>query len=359
METNLVDCIYEAAAVPELWPEVLARIARRTGGAGASFVTAGRGPIRWVATPELDALIRDFLDDPVSNPRMSDVIERRYPGFVTDHDIFPESLIDSHPFYRDFMRPRGFGWCAGAAFFPPSTDPIILAVEKRYADGPFERRFLPFLEALRPHLARATLLSAQLAIERAQATAEALGRIGLPAAVLDDRHTLRAVNDRFAGLVPDFVLDRREQVVLADKAADALLADALSHLKLGASRATRSIPIRGGEDRLPAVFHLLPVRHAARDVFAMGAAILVATPVEPSSGAGTQVLEALFDLTPTEAAVARLVGDGLTLDDIAARLGVSRNTVRTHLRAVFAKTATARQAELVRLLGSLRPFPAA
>ena len=41
---------------------------------------------------------------------------------------------------------------------------------------------------------------------------------------------------------------------------------------------------------------------------------------------------------------------GLGLDEIADRLGLSRHTTRQHLRQVFQKTATHRQAELVRLL---------
>ena len=42
--------------------------------------------------------------------------------------------------------------------------------------------------------------------------------------------------------------------------------------------------------------------------------------------------------------------------DVAALLGLSQATVKTHLRQVFAKTGVARQAELVRLVaGFLSP----
>ncbi|MNY82708.1 hypothetical protein D3C86_2249760 [compost metagenome] len=42
--------------------------------------------------------------------------------------------------------------------------------------------------------------------------------------------------------------------------------------------------------------------------------------------------------------------DGLTLDESAERLCLSRNTVRAHLRGVFAKTGATRQAQLVKTL---------
>ena len=68
------------------------------------------------------------------------------------------------------------------------------------------------------------------------------------------------------------------------------------------------------------------------------------------------LLRRQFDLTPAEAALAGeiLRGDGLSA--CAARLGIKPSTARTHLRRVFEKTGTHRQAELVRLLVLCRPI---
>jgi DNA-binding CsgD family transcriptional regulator len=62
------------------------------------------------------------------------------------------------------------------------------------------------------------------------------------------------------------------------------------------------------------------------------------------------LLERLYELTPTEAALAIDLASGRTLAQAAKAREVSVNTVRTHLRAVFQKTGTRRQSELVRLL---------
>lgn len=64
-------------------------------------------------------------------------------------------------------------------------------------------------------------------------------------------------------------------------------------------------------------------------------------------------LRQLFDLTPTEAQVARLVAEGLRRNQIAARLGLSPTTIAFHLRNIFDKTGTHRQADLVALFLSL------
>ncbi|CAI8692931.1 hypothetical protein EMIT0111MI5_10306 [Burkholderia sp. IT-111MI5] len=49
--------------------------------------------------------------------------------------------------------------------------------------------------------------------------------------------------------------------------------------------------------------------------------------------------------------------NGLTLEQAAEEPGISKNTARTHLRAIFSKTGATRQATLVRiLLGSVVPL---
>lgn len=59
---------------------------------------------------------------------------------------------------------------------------------------------------------------------------------------------------------------------------------------------------------------------------------------------------AAFGLTPAEKRVAHALTEGKTLTQIADGLDVSRTTIAFHLRNIFQKTGTERQAELVALL---------
>jgi DNA-binding CsgD family transcriptional regulator len=71
---------------------------------------------------------------------------------------------------------------------------------------------------------------------------------------------------------------------------------------------------------------------------------------EAATAPSSEMLQALYGLTKAEACLARRLVMGDRLEDYAHHAGISMNTARTHLKAVFAKTDTDRQADLIRLL---------
>jgi DNA-binding CsgD family transcriptional regulator len=67
-------------------------------------------------------------------------------------------------------------------------------------------------------------------------------------------------------------------------------------------------------------------------------------------------LIAMFGLSPAEARLARALCHGETLEEYADALGVKLPTVKTQLRAAFAKTQTDRQVALVNLISGIPPL---
>ncbi len=61
-------------------------------------------------------------------------------------------------------------------------------------------------------------------------------------------------------------------------------------------------------------------------------------------------LAAQFRLTPAEARLTAALLDGEHVDDYAQRTGLSPHTVKTQLKAVFAKTDCGRQTDLIRVV---------
>jgi DNA-binding CsgD family transcriptional regulator/PAS domain-containing protein len=83
-----------------------------------------------------------------------------------------------------------------------------------------------------------------------------------------------------------------------------------------------------------------------------GAAILISNPDQPSSP-DPAVLRATFGLTGAESRLAVAICSGLSLADAAESLTITRETAKSYLKQVFAKTGTSRQAELVAVIGRL------
>ena len=67
-------------------------------------------------------------------------------------------------------------------------------------------------------------------------------------------------------------------------------------------------------------------------------------------GISVEVLRQMYGLTPAQAAVARSLFAGRSVEETANELDLSLNTVRTHLKQIFTKCEVNSQAELLHLL---------
>ena len=107
------------------------------------------------------------------------------------------------------------------------------------------------------------------------------------------------------------------------------------------------------EDRHPLIVEALPVAGLAAGPFGSATAVLAITDVAHRPPVPEELLRTAFGLTPAEARLAARMAGGESLDDAAEALGIAKNTARNQLKAVLAKTGTARQGELVALLARL------
>ncbi len=171
------------------------------------------------------------------------------------------------------------------------------------------------------------------------------------------RHLLENLTVGVLIFTPDGTLIKANEIadrIMLEKGAD--IRDALTETVRGLGAQARA----GRED----------AKSLLLDEATACIAQLHACPPEPVTGAPAMVmvfltkqdaliplsqsaLSAMFDLTPTEARVARHLASGLRPDEIAEQSGVAPTTIAFHLRNVFAKTGTHRQADLVALLLSL------
>jgi DNA-binding CsgD family transcriptional regulator len=351
----LIDRIYECSVLPDLWPGVLDELADLADARGGLLFSARDRVLNWTASANLSDVFRAYVEDgwfPRCTRRVC-LFGQSQPGFFVEHDFWTADQIDNNPIYRDFFRPRGLGWSAGTGLQMPTGDRVVFSIEREHSRGPIERQQVDALNELRPHLARSALVTARLGLQRATGAKEALTAMGLPALLLDESGRVIETNHLIEGLGGYLQWRARNRIALADGRANELLWAGLAALDGAPEQAVRSFPLRDADDRAALVVHMVPVRRTAHDIFTGSYVLLVLTPVTMPLAPRVELMRSLFDLTPSEARVARGLALGETLDEIASAGGVAITTVRSQLRVVLQKTGCARQAELVALLANV------
>lgn len=353
MEMLTPDDIYESAFIAEKWPKVLGACSDLVGGVGGGLFTANSEVQNWTASSGLKETLDAYVKLKVISVQPVRIFDAGQHSFLTDHDVFTDEEMNNHPLYRDFLRPRGLGWSARTSVRMPTGDNIVMNIEKAFKDGPMSDANISVLNEMRPHLARAALMSARLQLERARAATDAMTMLGLPALLFDTKARVLASNKLIEDMPEQIIFKAFGGIALADKRANALLIQAIASAAKELHTAPYSFSVCD-EFGIPSkIAHIVPICGESRDVFIRSAGMLVLTPVNSNQSPSTDLIQGLFDLTAAEARVARGVAKGETLEQIANSNAVSVNTVRTQLRNILEKTGCHRQQEVATLMNGL------
>lgn len=367
----LIEACYAAALDPALWPAALDGIARTVGGRGGLIVS--HDPRRTPTTLHSDSLGAIDHDYGVGGWwRFDSRIARANalglaPGAVVcDEMYFPADAKRRDPFIQDFFGGHGLDNLAGCL----DTDPIdgtglSLSVPRDAARGPFEGFELDRMRLIGPHATRAFKLTTILGEGRREAgdLGAALDRMRAGIVALDRAGCVRSVNAAAEALVAGYLNLRTGREPEAAEPADRdrlgrFLAEYLPGR--GVPRRTSILLRRKGGGR-PLFVEALPLPGSASDGAwtsnwmchgANGLILLVRDLLAPSTRAIEPLLQPL-GLTTAEARVAALVGRGSSPREAAATLAVGESTVRTQLKAIYAKLGIRRQSELAVLVTRL------
>lgn len=355
-EADIVERIYEAAVVPELWSDLCERLSEGVGAFSTALITVRpEGHVRWVSSRCVrDQMMRYQQSDLPQRTRRPVLGLQLAPNaFLRDIDLMPMADLVEDPLRTELLEPIGLAWEMGASFLEPSGSTIVFSILNETEKGPFSETALGRMNAVKGDLARAAFLSARLAFQQARTMTETLSLLGLPALVVGETGEVASMNGLAEALAPRLATGAFNRLIFADRRAGDLFRNCLEALRLGVAPPVQSLPVAATEEGPPLVLHIVPVRRHAQDIFSAGRVLVVVTPVGLVGPPDAKVIMGLFDLTRVEARVAQELTRGLTIDDISKTLGVARETVRTHLKAVFRKTGMNRQQELVRMLSGL------
>lgn len=358
----LIGRVYDAATDPDAWQPVLGRL---------QDALAADQLILWLRCPAPGRPGRGVGRDVDMGPRIrpegaywhGNPWQRAMPAVPTGSVTTLERLVPSDEllrtdFYQDHIRPLGVLHGLVGMLDRKGAQASTLCAWREARAPVFEDGETQLVRILLPHLRRAVRIADALrrGDETLRAVQGALDRLDLGVLVCDPEGRVLAKNE-----LGEALLRRGDALQLRGGALRARTPAATRTLKARLAEASGTghrIPRAGAvvlarEDA--SAVHLLatPLAQASlpSGLRPAGAtAALFVRPPEPWRPLDRRVLRQLYGLTPTEARVAALLAEGRTLRQVAEALEVRITTARAHLGAVFDKTGTRRQAELVRLL---------
>ncbi len=355
MTTELIDSIYEASFVPELWPSLLDKMADLTEGKGGLLLSVRDRILSWTSSDSLEDSTSAYVNEGYFKRcgRRVCMFQKAHSEFMTENDYWTEEEFESNETYNEFFRPRGLGFSAGTGFLMPTGDAMALFVERNLDRGAMEKNYVSLLNELRPHLARSAFVSSRLGLKSATGASETLSKLGLATVLLDSVGNViesHNMSDEFSGHV---IWGAHNRFRLKDKQADTLFKEALDTQHQHSDSLVRSFPLRDDNDQAAVVAHIIPISRSAHDIFTNSYALLVLTPVSSKNVPPVELVRSMFDFTASEARVARGLTSGQSVEEIATSGNVALSTVRTQLRQVMEKTGCTRQAEVVALMANV------
>ncbi len=311
-------------------------------------------------TRSVDALIRRYFADgwstrDVRGNRGIPLLARGVP-VVIDQDLITSDEMRREPLYNDCLVAEGFQWFAGVGFRAGSAL-WILTFQRTQREGTFNPSDKGILAQLSEPMTEAASLSKAVGRTVLSGLTNALHLVREPALVLDRLGFVIDANPGAERLLDDEFCIKARRIYIRDKRASALLDECFEKLRAvpdTSPLSTSPIVVRR-EQRRPIVVRITPIPGAARSPFLGARALVTLCELGPKPAPDPEMLSAIFGLTRAESRLASFMAAGLSLQQAARELQVSLATVRNQLKAVFAKTGTHRQGELVTLISSL-PF---
>lgn len=353
-----VGALYEAAVDPDSWPDVLQDLARSFDAAGCCIVLE-HGVETLIApafSPELAGPLHDYMQNgwharDLRGARAWPQLKAGEP-VALEQDICSDEERRMSAYHNEWLRPWDLPWWASVGF--RCADRWFgLSVLRNSAQGPFSRADARQLATLGPHLARAVMLAQQLSLRQARTSLDLLELNSRPAFLVDHAGGIAACNRGAEALIGrDFTLRGRALRAVdpaSNKALQRLIRAVLAPPFPSAAPEEEPVVIRR-DGRSALVVHALPTARLLSDVFVGTRALLIAIDLDERPAPAVGKVRELFGLTPTEAQLAIRLAQEESLTEAAGALGITAGTARLHLKSIFLKTDTHRQAELIALM---------
>jgi DNA-binding CsgD family transcriptional regulator/PAS domain-containing protein len=349
---------YEAASEPELWPDFLKRYTE-TVSADASFLQvhdlASRTSVIagsfGIGSPLKQAYNHYYSKLNVWRDRGRALY--RAGRVNLDQEQCPRSVLERSEYYNDCLKRYGIAYSLGAVIAREGDYAPTLASLRGPRNRPFGEDEREIGRYLMPHLMRAWTVHQRLGVLAAGESV--LDTLPLGIVFLSPDGDAIYCNSTAEEIfrANDGLSLRNGRISAVDRIADARLRrtvkDALSP---DASVGPAAVPVPRTKLRRDYQVAAAPLRKRFRQFIGTREPVAVALITDPErqTPASTDALMQAYKLTRKEAMLAAKLFEGKSLERAGQELAITYETARTHLRRIFSKTGTSRQAELILLI---------
>ncbi|HUE89654.1 MAG TPA: helix-turn-helix transcriptional regulator [Vicinamibacterales bacterium] len=282
------------------------------------------------------------------------------PGVIVGDELIAHRDVQRTAYYEDFARRYDVVRALIGVLEMSPTALSVISVSGSERRGPFCERDVALLGPLVPHVRRALQLHRRLvaASRAADDLSSAIDQLSRAVLLIDAEGRVTFMNRAASRLIA-----MRDGLTVEQGALRAASASDTMRLRSTVAEAVRTssgfgfgaggmLAIGRPSGRRALSLLVCPVsqrRTLFPGVETAAAMVFVADP-EQIAVPDEDTLRTLFGLTRAEAKLTRLLAQGESLMEAGERLGLRRETVRSRLKAIFEKTNTHSQGELVRLV---------
>ncbi|MDB5397388.1 MAG: hypothetical protein JWM91_4894 [Rhodospirillales bacterium] len=358
MRDDVIAAIYDAPLADRPWAS-LAPLLRSVTNASSvmfKFTPAGRADgevivadAEWDFDGPSDLYRRVYqYKDPVSYEHMS------VGKFYRFEDLIARDVLLRSEFYTRFCKPLNIEHAFFCYFGRHDGVDAWLYGARDGARGPFSAAEARSIRQFLPHLDRSVQVYCRLERQRSemQIYATTTAALGVGVVLLDRQGSIVGCNgEADAILAAGLPILRVENRLRLAGSARRNYAQILEKVAGDPSTPAQTM-IAGGEAGKKVSLVIRRVEELTGRATTTGPAFVIYLNRGPQAVTQRMVtfVAEYFGLTHVEARFAVLLADGLALDGIAMRLGVTRMSARTYCKRVLTKTGASRQSELVRLV---------
>lgn len=283
----------------------------------------------------------------------------------TNQIVIPERLLKrdqwlAGDYFKQFLEPFNIHHLMGANIVAGNGAECRFRACRPKEGGFFSKSDQALCELLLPHLINVVHLHSYLDLIKSEKMlyAHTVDCMQMGVVIVDETAMVLSANG-----IANKILEEKDGIKLVgnkimlhckkeNKDFQSMVNNAVSRPPvLASNQVGNAIPVSrpSGRDRLGVLIRATPRSERLGQKRTPAGMIFIRDPERKTLPSG-EMLQRLFGFTPAEAALAKLLAQGLNVEAAAIHLCISKNTVRTQLAALFSKTGATRQSSLVQLL---------